>query len=224
MLFRFLAERGSILINPARELAVPAWGDEALLVPPLEENEITDLLDGLPRASVKDLRNRLQFELLYSCGLRLRESIRLNVGDVDLISKTLHVRDPKNGRDREIPLMRGVMGALQDYLALRRSLVRGPDNGALLLSQAGKRLNVQTFGVWLRRLNHKCGKAARRVYPHLLRHSIAVHLLRGGADIRYVQEFLGHSNLDVTKTYLRLIPGRLKEDCDKAMPEIALLH
>ena len=78
-----------------------------------------------------------------------------------------------------------------------------------------------TFRIWLRELN-KRRKGKRRIYPHLLRHSIAVHLLRGGADIRYVQEFLGHALLETTKIYLRLVLGHLCEEYDEAMPEIAI--
>ena len=161
-------------------------------------------------------------ELLYGCALRISEAVNLDLADVDLRTRTVNVRKGKGGKSRTLPMMKGVQGALRDYLALRRSLLRGPDHGALLLSRRGHRLNPGTFRDWLRDLNRKRGQAARRIHPHLLRHSIACHLLRGGADIRHVQEFLGHASLETTKVYLRMVPGRLKEEYEKAMPDIAV--
>jgi len=129
----------------------------------------------------------------------------------------------KNGKVRSMPLMKGVMGALKDYLAVRRSLLKSPDIGILLLSdRSGLPLHPHVFGNWLRAWCKKL-RIKKRVFPHLLRHSIAVHLLQRGADIRYVQSFLSHESIDTTKIYLRMVTGRLKEDYERAMPEIALL-
>ncbi len=220
--FAWLAEEGRILSDPAKDIPVPDDDQVDLLVPPLEEEQVAEILDNLPRRDVIDFRNRLHLELLYGCGLRIKESVDLNLRDVSLTRRTVHVKSGKGGKERILPMMRGVQGALKDYLVLRRSVLRGPDHGALLLSRRGDRLNPSTFRTFLRMLNRKRGQKARRVFPHLFRHSIACHLLRGGADIRHIQEFLGHSSLDTTKTYLRLVPGRLKEDYEKAMPEVAL--
>ena len=217
--FRSLAEDGKLLINPARALKLPAADEVELPKPPLEEEEVHELLDTLPRRDVIDLRNRLHLELLYGCALRVQESVALNLKDIDTSRRTLRVRAGKGGKDRLLPVGRGVMGALRDYMALRRTLLRGPDHGALLLARYGKRLGAATFRDWLRKLN-RSRPDCKPVHPHLLRHSIAVHLLRGGADIRHVQEFLGHSDLETTKIYLRLVPGRLKDDYDRSMPEI----
>ena len=219
--FRWLTQTGKVLSSPAHDIARPRDEELELPPPPLDEAEVGALLDGMPRRHVVDYRNRLHLELLYGCGLRASESITLNLPDLDLDRATVRVTG-KGGKERVLPLPRGVMGALRDYLALRRSLLRGPDEGALLLSQrTGCRLDEGTFRNWMRGLN-RARRGAKRVHPHLLRHSIAVHLLRGGADIRHVQEFLGHSSLETTKIYLRLVPGRLKEDYDNAMPEIAV--
>ena len=119
-------------------------------------------------------------------------------------------------------MMNGVRGALRDYLALRRTLLRGPDRGASFLNSRGQRLKPAGVRCWMRKLNATRVPDAPPVHPHLLRHSFAVHLLRNGADIRHIQEFLGHADLDTTKIYLRLVPGRLKDDYDAAMPEIAV--
>jgi site-specific recombinase XerD len=220
--FRWLTENGRLLSNPARDIAMPANDDDVPLAePPLEEAEVAELIDGLPRRHAVDLRNRLHLELLYGCGLRIGESVALDLRDIDLDARTVRVRG-KGNKERILPLMRGVVAALRDYLALRRSLLKGPDHGALLLDNRGRRLKASAFRDWLDVLNRRRGPGKPYLHPHLFRHSIAVHLLRGGADIRHIQEFLGHAKLDVTKRYLRLVPGRLKEDYDKAMPEIAV--
>lgn len=118
--------------------------------------------------------------------------------------------------------MKGTAGAVKDYLAVRRDLLQGPDHGRLLLSNRGQPLGEFMIRHLLDDLAVRCG-IARKLYPHLLRHSIAVHLLRGGADIREVQAFLGHSLLETTKVYLRMVPGHLREEYDRAMPEIAMV-
>ena len=95
------------------------------------------------------------------------------------------------------------------------------DHGALLVSQYGQRWKRMSVYNFFTKLNEARGPSARNLHPHLFRHSIAVHLLRGKADIRYIQELLGHADLDTTKHYLRLVPGHLREDYDAAMPDIA---
>ncbi len=112
--------------------------------------------------------------------------------------------------------------AVKDWLAVRRTFLKGPDQGILFLSKDGKRWAGQNAYHRFRQLNRARGPEARHLHPHLFRHSIAVHLLRGKADIRYIQAFLGHSDLDTTKIYLRLVPGRLRAEYDAAMPEIAV--
>jgi site-specific recombinase XerD len=219
--FRSLAAKGRLLSDPARDLLVPDPDDQPLPVPPLEEDEVADLLDNMPRRNVLDLRNRALLELLYGCGLRASEAVTLDVADLDLRGKTLHVREGKGGKERMLPVGRGATLATKDWLAVRRSLLKGPDHGALFLASNGKRLGDEGVSKVFAHVNkRRVGK--RRVHPHLLRHSIAVHLLRGGADVRHVQEFLGHASLDTTKIYLRLVPGRLKEDYEKSFPEIAI--
>lgn len=221
--FRWLAEAGKLLSNPARDILVPEDEDDVPLAePPLEEAEVAEIIDGLPQRNAIDLRNRLHLELLYGCGLRIAESVGLDLRDIDLEARTLRIHG-KGGKIRILPLMRGVQVALEYYFCLRRSLLKGPDHGALLLNKRGRRVEPSAVYCLLQVLNRQRGPGRTRLHPHLFRHSIAVHLLRGGADIRHIQEFLGHANLDITKRYLRLVPGRLKEDYDKAMPEIAVM-
>jgi integrase/recombinase XerC len=221
--FQSLFDSGRIISNPARHIEVPSERIDILPAPPLNEDEVCHLIEKLPRRNAIDLRNRLHVELLYSCGLRISESLALSVRDIDLQREVLIVRHGKGDKLRQIPLMRGVAGALRDYSAVRRFLLQGPDHGALLLNLQGQRLTQKQFRGWFKELNtNREADRLRPIYPHLLRHSIAVHLLRAGADIRYIQEFLGHSHLNTTKIYLRLVPERLRIDYDNAMPQIAV--
>ncbi len=218
--FRSLQERGRLLANPARDLPVPDDEIDDLPKSPLSEAEVADLLDTLPRRTPIHLRNALHLELLYSCGLRVGESVALDLDHVDLHRRTLHVARGKSSRERVVPLVSGAVAALNAYLAVRRSLLRGPDHGALLVDIHGDRLDHQVIRAFLNKLSLRRPPEAQKLHPHLFRHSIAVHLLRGGADVRYIQQFLGHVSLGTTKVYLRLVPGRLKDDYDAAMPEI----
>lgn len=218
-LFAWLTQRGKLLTNPARHLAAIDDGADPLPPAPLTEEHVTRLFDLLPRRDAADLRTWLHVELLYGCALRLSESINLDVKDLDLGERTVLVRGGKGDKDRRVPMMRGVLSAANDYLAVRRELLKGPDTGILLLSDAGTRLEQRIVGRVLARLGRRIGV---HIHPHLLRHSLAVHLLRRGVDVRVIQEILGHADLDTTKVYLRLVPGHLKEDYEKAMPMIAV--
>jgi site-specific recombinase XerD len=188
--------QGRIVVDPSLTLALPDDGEDDLLSPPLSEGEVRALFEALPRRSVCDLRNACLLELLYGCGLRIGEAIALDVGDLDLSRRVVTVIGGKHGQDRVVPIMGTAQAAAQDYLAVRRTLLKGPDHGALFLSQYGKRLVLGSVYRFFEGLNSQRGPDVRRLTPHLFRHSIAVHL--------------------------KLVPGRLKEDYDKAMPGIAV--
>jgi len=215
----WLAQRGRVLANPAADLAVLDEDEGPLPPAPLSEEQVRKLFELLPGNDVVDLRNRLHAEVLYGCALRLSESIHLTVADLDLGERTVFVRGGKGDKDRVVPMMRGVLSAAKDYLAVRRELLRGPDHGILLLGRNGQRLEKKVIGRVLARLSKILGI---HVHPHLLRHSLAVHLLRNNLDVRIIQEILGHAQLDTTKVYLRLVPGDLREDYDRAMPPISV--
>jgi len=220
--FRVLVDRGLVLRNPALDLPIPDDSDQELPPAPLDEGEVAVLLNAIAPVDVFALRNRAHLHLLYGCALRLSESLALDVGDIDFGQRTVFIRGGKGNRDRFVPLMKGVAGALKDYLAVRRQLLKGPDTGILLMSNRGQRLGEFVIRAVLDDLAVRCG-IQRKLYPHLLRHSIAVHLLRGGADIREVQAFLGHASMETTKVYLRMVPGHLREEYDRAMPDIAVV-
>lgn len=212
--------RGWTLRDPAVDLAVLDSADDELPPPPLTEQQMATVLAGLPRSTITDLRVVAHLELLYGCALRLGESLYLDVDDIDLPRQAVSVRNGKGGRDRQVPLMPGTLAAVTNYLAMRRRLLRGPDHGALLLDRQGRRLSEQSVRDLFRRLNRHLPPGVPHLHPHLFRHSLAVHFLRGGADVRHVQQFLGHASLETTKIYLRMVPGHLKEVYDKAMPII----
>jgi len=215
----WLLQRGLVLSDPTVDLAV-ADDDEVPLPPaPLSEEQVAQLFAALPGHTVVHLRNRLIVELLYSSGLRNEETIDLDVTDIDLNDRSVLVKAGKGNRPRKVPMMGGLHAALQYYLAVRRELIRGPDHGALLIGERGGRLHKLMPGRLLTALSREIGF---RVHPHLLRHSIAVHLLRRGTDIRMIQEFLGHADLNTTKIYLRLVPGQLRTDYDAAMPSLPI--
>jgi site-specific recombinase XerD len=168
---------------------------------PAEVEAAIDTLDGdgpLP------LRNRALLELVYSAGLRTQEAVTLDLADVDFEQETVHVRG-KGGKERVVPLGEEAAFVLVQYLRhARPSLARGAEN-ALFLSVHGRRLDTST----LRRL---------LPHPHRLRHAFATHLLEGGADLRTIQELLGHSSLSTTQIYSHVDGRRLRRVYDRAHP------
>jgi site-specific recombinase XerD len=151
------------------------------------------------------LRNRALVELVYSAGLRSAEAVGLDLGDVDFEQEHVHVRSGKGGKDRVVPLGEEAAHWVARYLHdARPGLVRGA-NDALFLSATGKRLDTST----LRRLIP---------HPHRLRHAFATHLLEGGADLRTIQELLGHSSLSTTQIYSHVDARRLRKVYDSSHP------
>jgi site-specific recombinase XerD len=170
----------------------------------LRADEVDAELDGLDGNGVLGLRNRALVELVYSAGLRSREAIDLDVGDVDFEQELVHVRG-KGGKERAVPLGEEAGHWLARYLSeARPDLARGAEN-ALFLSVRGRRLDTST----LRRL---------LPHPHRLRHAFATHLLEGGADLRTIQELLGHSSLSTTQIYSHVDGRRLRRVYDRAHP------
>ena len=152
-----------------------------------------------------DLRNRALVELVYSAGLRSAEAVGLDLGDVDFEQELVHVQHGKGGKDRVVPLGEEAAHWVARYLRdARPALARGA-NDALFLSATGKRLDTST----LRRL---------APHPHRLRHAFATHLLEGGADLRTIQELLGHSSLSTTQMYSHVDAKRLRKVYDAAHP------
>ena len=162
-------------------------------------------LESLEGDTPLALRNRALVELVYSAGLRSAEAVGLDLGDVDFEQELVHVRSGKGAKDRFVPLGEEAAHWVARYLRdARPSLARGA-NDAVFLSARGKRLDTST----LRRLVP---------HPHRLRHAFATHLLEGGADLRTIQELLGHSSLSTTQMYSHVDAKRLRKVYDAAHP------
>ena len=167
--------------------------------------EVDAELESLEGDTPLALRNRALVELVYSAGLRSAEAVGLDLGDVDFEQELVHVRSGKGAKDRVVPLGEEAAHWVARYLRdARPSLARGA-NDALFLSARGRRLDTST----LRRLVP---------HPHRLRHAFATHLLEGGADLRTIQELLGHASLSTTQMYSHVDARRLRRVYDRAHP------
>jgi site-specific recombinase XerD len=167
--------------------------------------EIEQTLDALEGDGPIPLRNRALVELVYSAGLRSAEAVGLDLGDVDFEQELVHVRQAKGGRERVIPLGEEAALWLALYLREARPALATGANDAFFLSARGRRLDTSTL---------------RRIvpHPHRLRHAFATHLLDGGADLRTIQELLGHSSLSTTQIYSHVDPRHLRRVYDRAHP------
>jgi site-specific recombinase XerD len=167
--------------------------------------EIDELVDTFDPSTALGLRNRALVELVYSAGLRSAEAVGLDLADVDFEQELVHVREGKGAKDRIVPLGEEAAQLVSSYLhRARPELARGAEN-ALFISARGRRLDTST----LRRLVP---------HPHRLRHAFATHLLEGGADLRTIQELLGHSSLSTTQMYSHVDAKRLRKVYDGAHP------
>jgi site-specific recombinase XerD len=194
-------------LGPAGVPDVPLAPRRARRLPDAPKpREVDELLDRVgDGGGVLALRNRALLELVYSAGLRSAEAVSLDLGDVDFEQERVHVRHGKGGRERVVPLGEEAAHWVARYvLETRPGLVRGPER-ALFLSARGRRLDTST----LRRLMRR---------PHRLRHAFATHLLEGGADLRVIQELLGHSSLSTTQIYSHVDARRLRRVYDRAHP------
>jgi integrase/recombinase XerC len=212
---RFLCREGSMNLNPADALRGPRQGKK--LPHFLSEENLVQLLEAPPADDPLGLRDRAILETLYSAGLRVSELTALNVDDLDLDSGLATVRG-KGKRERLGLLGRRSLAAIQSWLAARAELsVRAAAQPALFLNKNGTRLTSRSVGRLLEKYLAQTGLDARSS-PHTLRHSFATHLLDRGADIRSVQELLGHRSLATTQIYTHVTTQRLRESYHKAHP------
>ncbi len=201
--------------NPAELLPTPKR--EQRLPRTLGRDDVAGLLDRIPVKTPLEARDRAMFELAYSCGLRAEEIVNLNVGSVDFESENLRVVG-KSSKTRLVPVGEPAQRSLRRYLEVsRHALTGGPQTDALFLSRNGMRLSTsdvrRRLQRWVRELSEQ-----GRVSPHSLRHSFATHLLEGGADLRSIQELLGHSTVSTTQIYTRVEPKTLRQAYQRAHP------
>jgi integrase/recombinase XerC/integrase/recombinase XerD len=215
--YRHLVDRGEIEASPADLVASPKR--DQYLPRVLKEDEVAALLDSIPASTPLELRDRAIFELAYATGLRAEELTTLDLGDVDFDAEELRVHG-KGGKERVVPLGEQAGRALNAYLERGRSKLareRNPTESAIFLSKSGRRLGTpdlrRRMHGWARRAGAPPGAT-----PHTLRHSFATHLLEGGADLRTIQELLGHSTISTTQTYTRIESRRLKRVYARAHP------
>jgi site-specific recombinase XerD len=184
----------------------------------LAPEQIATLLDGIPAQTPLELRDRAMFELAYSCGLRCEEIVNLSLDSIDFESEQLRVVG-KGGKERLLPVGEPAQRALRKYLETARHalLVGDPDEDALLLSRRGRRLSSSDVRRRLRRWVREVAIGAG-MSPHSLRHAFATHLLEGGADLRSIQELLGHASISTTQIYTRVDPTRLRRQYEQSHP------
>jgi len=212
-LFRFLVREDRVARSPL--LLVPAPKKRATLPPVLTVEEIERLLAAPEGTSPLGLRDRCMFEVLYATGLRLSELLGLTLDQIDWPRRSAQVRG-KGNKDRIVLLGDLAIDALERYIHQGRpQLLRDLDCAALYLSHLGKPLSVRGFHMILQ--NHlRTAGIQRHVTPHTLRHSFATHLLEGGADLRTVQELLGHASISTTQVYTHVSEGYLRDVYSKA--------
>jgi integrase/recombinase XerC len=202
---RFLVRRGELSRNPAAEVRGPRLPRKLATFLPIDESQA--LLDGGPAAE----RDRAVLELLYASGLRVSELAGLDLDDVDLGQRTVRVLG-KGTKERVVPFGARAATALDTYLGQR-----GHGAGPLFVGRRGRRLGVRSIFDVVRRQARATG-ITRRVTPHTLRHSFATHLLDRGADLRMIQELLGHSRLSTTQRYTHVSTSQLMRVYDRAHP------
>jgi site-specific recombinase XerD len=210
-----LVATGAARSSPADLLPTPKG--ESRLPRVLGREEIAALLERIPARGPLELRDRALFELAYSSGLRVDEIVSLDLGDPDFDNEAIRVTG-KGGKTRVVPIGEPAQRALRRYLEVaRHALGPGGSERALFVSRRGRRLSGSDVR---RRLEKWVREAAvaGRISPHTLRHSFATHLLEGGADLRSIQELLGHSNLSTTQVYTRVEPSRLRAEYTKSHP------
>jgi integrase/recombinase XerC len=235
--FRFLTRRGALPANPARHVRTPRLGRRLPSFLPKDESK--DLLDTTFEDTDAGRRDRALLELLYACGLRVAECCGLDLEDVDRRHGTVRVLG-KGNRERMIPVGDAALAALDDYLGGRGAYLggrganlggrganlggrganlagRGAAAGPLFRNPRGERLTTRSVHRIVGRRARAAG-IARRVTPHTLRHTFATHLLGEGADLRLIQELLGHRRLSTTQRYTHVSPEHLMKVYDAAHP------
>jgi integrase/recombinase XerC len=217
--FRYLMREGKIAVNPLATVSAPR---KDLLMPRhLSVDEVFDLLGDRFKEDVKGKRDRAILEILYSTGIRLSELTALNREDVDFEQALIRVRG-KGRKERIVPVGKPALDTLKDYLGKRSAAVEGGSSeerkGPLLTGRNNERINPRTVERIVDKYMRMSG-SQKKISPHALRHSFATHLLDSGADLRSIQEMLGHESLSTTQRYTSVSVGRLMDIYDKSHPK-----
>jgi integrase/recombinase XerC/integrase/recombinase XerD len=218
-LFNSQREHGKVAQNPAELVSTPRQARNLPRV--LKAREAAALLDAIPARGPLQLRDRAMFELAYACGLRAQELVSLGLGDVDHDAEQVRV-EGKGRKTRVVPAGEVALKAVGEYLERGRPQLAEPAYGepALFLSKSGRRLGTSDVRRRLRGWARHSGveATAGAISPHALRHSYATHLLDGGADLRSIQELLGHASVSSTQIYTRVESAKLKSAYARSHP------
>jgi integrase/recombinase XerD len=207
--FKWLAQENYLLYNPASELRLPKTPSPLPRV--LSQDEVARLLDSLDITKPLELRDRAILEVLYSTGIRRSELCKLGMADVDVTQCNLWVRKGKNNKDRLLPVGERAIYWMKRYLLEVRPLyVRDLSEQAFFLNKHGQGFNESELGEYVKRCIVRAGITVPGAC-HLLRHSMATHMLENGADIRFIQAMLGHSDLSTTQIYTHVSIEKLRE-------------
>ena len=212
--YAYMVHAGRLSANPARSVVPDKV--QRKLPQILTSKEVEIFLDQPECIDAKGYRDHAMLELLYATGIRVTELIDLNVDNLNLSGGFL--RCEGRGKERIIPLYPAAVRALNDYLRdVRPQLVEDPEETALFLNMNGRRMSRQGFWKIIKHYQEKAG-IKKDITPHTLRHSFAAHLLENGADLRSIQEMLGHADISSTQIYAQLVKQKLKDVYIKAHP------
>jgi tyrosine recombinase XerC len=212
--FKYLLRTGQISKDPTLNVVSPRRGD--YLPEFLREEEIQRALENVDTKSHAGIRDRTILEFFYGTGVRLSELVNLNVQDVHMDSGLVSVMG-KGRKERVLPLGRNLMAIIKQYIPARRMMMGKEETNAFFLSQKGRRLSAR--GVqWIVRHRLEQVSEKTRLSPHVLRHTFATHLMEHGADLKAVQELLGHASLSTTQVYTHMTIDRLRQIYHQAHP------
>lgn len=213
--FRYLEKDGQIENNPMILIKTPSF--EKHLPSFVSENVIRDIIASLPVNGFVNIRNRLIFEMLYATGMRSNELVNTGIGDIDIEKMIIKVKKGKGGKERTVPFNSHAKEWLVRYM-LERDSIKIIDNDVLLVSYRGRKLHNRDMRRIMKDMVKRVS-ASLNMSPHSLRHSFATHMVDRGADIRAVQELLGHSSISTTQVYTHTSVNKLKQIYSKAHPD-----
>ena len=216
-LYRWLASEGAVDQNPAKLVATPKLPKKLPRVPTIEE--MNSVLDGqMPQTAAFPERDRLMLELLYGCGIRNSELTGINVDDIRLSAEAILIRG-KGKKERYVPFGDSAKAALAGYLPARQAVLGElrRNTSALLINRRGGRLTTRSVGRIIKHIAMAKGLSPD-VHPHTLRHAFGTHMLEEGADLRAIQELLGHERLATTQRYTQLSMKHVLQVYDQTHP------
>lgn len=213
--YKYLVRGGKIQKNPFSSIKNPKQPKKILEI--LDEQEVKKFLDSIPSSSYLELRDKAMFELLYACGIRVSEIVDLKLSDIDFDEGLIRFIG-KGNKERITPIGDTAKDCLEKYIrAARYNLERERKSENVFLNRNGQKLTRQGFWKILKKYAGKVN-LNKNLYPHLFRHSYATHMLERGADLRIVQELLGHSSISTTEIYTNINKKHVKETYFKYHP------